>query len=82
MLGIRKKANISQAGELAVINSLSANSLAKISSDLLDKTLKCMNVLMDIASHSLRNTIIDQVSFPYFNIIFNTIYSNIITKTY
>lgn len=71
MLGIRKKANISQAGELAVINSLNANSLAKISSDLLDKTLKCMNVLMDVASHSLRNTIIDQVNFPYF--IFNTI---------
>lgn len=29
--------------------------------ELIDKALKCMNILMDIASQSTRNIIIDQV---------------------
>lgn len=62
MLGTRKKANASQAGELAFINALNSNSsLAKITPELLDKILKCMNTLMDVAVQSLRNVIIDQV---------------------
>lgn len=75
MLGIRKKANANQAGELSLINSLGANSVAKISPDLLDKILKCMNSLMNIAANnSFRNVIIDQV-YKQLNMLF---YENII----
>ena len=35
--------------------------VAKSQMELLDKALKCMNILMDIAAQSNRNIIIDQV---------------------
>ena len=62
MLGTRKKTNANQAGELSVINSLGTNLSSKITPELLDKALKCMNTLIEIAAvHSYRNLIIDQV---------------------
>lgn len=61
MLGLRKKANPNQAGELSLINSITSYSASKISAELLDKVLKCTNVLLEMASQSYRNIIIDQV---------------------
>ncbi len=61
MLGIRKKVSANQTGELTLINSLDSKS-AKVTPELLDKGLKCMNALLDVAAaHSYRNVIIDQV---------------------
>lgn len=61
-----KKANSSQTGDFTTINSISSYSASKVQPDLLDKAFKCMNTLMEIASQSYRNIIIDQVIQNYF----------------
>lgn len=38
---------------------------SKIQADLLEKVLKCMNILMEIAVQSNRNVIIDQVNLSF-----------------
>ena len=65
MLGLKKKqsstsAECSQTNSI-VSSSTSSRSSSKIQSDLLDKILKCMNTLMDLAAQSNRNIILDQV---------------------
>lgn len=65
MLGLKKKLSNTSA-ECSATNSIvsssaSSRSSSKILAELLDKILKCMNTLMDIAAQSNRNIILDQV---------------------
>lgn len=60
-LGACKKVSQNQAGELTQLNSITSSSASKLSTDILDKALKCMNTLMDLATNNYRNVIIDQV---------------------
>jgi hypothetical protein len=57
MLGLRKKPNTTDSTQAILYNSAS-----KIQPELLDKVLKCINVLTDIAVQSTRNIILDQVN--------------------
>lgn len=57
MLGLRKKPNTTESTQTSLYNSAS-----KIQPELLDKVLKCINVLTDIAVQSTRNIILDQVN--------------------
>ncbi len=67
MLGLRKKPTSS---EVILINGLQSNSGSKLPAELLEKILKCVNVLTEIASQSYRNVILDQVG-KYFYIFFS-----------
>jgi hypothetical protein len=48
--------------------------LNKAQTELLDKMLKCMNILVDMASHLNRNIIIDQVMNKLLNYLFLLFY--------
>lgn len=59
MLGLKKKP--APTSELTLINSLNRDcSASKLPNDLLEKALKCVNILTQTASQSLRNVILDQ----------------------
>ena len=61
MLGVKaKKTPSSNANEPS--SQLIFTGSSKVQPDLLDKVLKCMNILMDIAAQTNRNVIIDQVN--------------------
>jgi hypothetical protein len=58
MLGLKKKPT---STELIMINSIVSNSSSKCPNELLEKILNVINTLIEIASQSLRNIILDQV---------------------
>ncbi len=60
MLGTKKKPSSNNS---SIENSQSITTSSKIQADFLEKILKCVNVLIEIASQSNRNIILDQVYF-------------------
>lgn len=66
MLGTKKKPSSNNS---SVENSQSITTSSKIQAEFLEKILKCINTLIEIASQSNRNLILDQVNYFLFLII-------------
>ena len=62
MLGTKKKPSSNNS---SVENSQSITTSSKIQAEFLEKILKCINTLIEIASQSNRNLILDQVLFYF-----------------